>query len=200
MLDKKKRLKAKLEEKKKQLLKAASDYSFSKKVVEEILALQKQIDVEETYVSINMKDALIDGNGKRMEYQIGAFKLIKTKVGIILSANGFDMIVRPWQQTLYGQLDVLISIQQMGDEVAKEEKELYDNYVDVTLNIFAYPLLCFYDESWIETATFMVKKLDGIFEKIEQDNLQDEDVEADEKFKEEVMFSEDIKKQIKEEE
>ena len=121
-------------------------------------------------------------------YDFKFFRVIRTKKEFVYHQNGYYLIVKPWMQTLYGQLDAVCAYE---DEVKDEDKmEMYDSFKNTTLAVLGMPTMAFSDPDFffdiaIRYMTFLNKKVEESLSEV-----QDEDESANEQFKEETLMAE----------
>lgn len=185
------KLTKKLNECKDKLKFLSKDAHFAESLIDELISTQKQLDIEPTLVHIPIKNVI-------KEYDYGHFKIIDTKSGIVFSTTGFNMIVRPIQQSLYGQIKALLIWKDQYDTFNEEQKANYDDVFFRTTLILLNPIICFSnDDYWIEQSKYLAEKQNEFFEKLANEPLQDEDMVSDDEFMEKVKFTEELKEEAK---
>lgn len=197
MEPKREELEKRLREKIAKLRNLCNDAHYSDKLINDILSIKGQLDIEPTYIHIPVSDVCKDEDGNNTEIDFKYFTLIKTKKNIILSVNGYKVIVSPWIKSLYQQLDFLIEYHYRYESLADEEKANYDALLSGTMTILMFPINCFFDDDWIEVATDLTRKQNDMFEKYLDNPLQEEDDEANEQFRADIELAEQLKKQGK---
>lgn len=171
-----------------------NDAHHAEKLINDIISIKGQLDIKPTLVYLQIDDIV-------KEYDFGHFKLILMKNCIVVKVAGFEMVVYPMQQTLYGQLKFIINTHENNSELSDEEKDAFSVFFNATMSIIMTPLICFCDDKfWLDIATYIAKKQNEFFiEKLETP-LQDETPEEDTEFNNVVSAIEDFKKEaIKEE-
>ena len=171
-----------------------NDAHHAEKLINDIISIKGQLDIKPTLVYLQIDDIV-------KEYDFGHFKLILMKNCIVVKVAGFEMVVYPMQQTLYGQLKFIINTHENNSELSDEEKDTFSVFFNATMSIIMTPLICFCDDKfWLDIATYIAQKQNDFFiEKLETP-LQDETPEEDTEFNNVVSAIEYFKKEaIKEE-
>ena len=170
-----------------QIKSLCNDTKFADELINKLISTQKQIDIEPTLVHIPVSNVI-------KTYDYGHFKIEDTKDGIIFSSTGYKMIVRPIQQSLYGQLKALLVWKEEYETFSDEQKENYDNIFFRTTTILLNPLLAFTDDDfWMSLSQWLAEKQNDLFAKLLNEPLKDEDMVADDAFMENVKLTEDLK-------
>lgn len=171
-----------------------NDVHHAEKLINDIISIKGQLDIKPTLVYLQIDDIV-------KEYDFGHFKLILMKNCIVVKLAGFEMVVHPMQQTLYGQLKFIINTHENNSELSDEEKDAFSVFFNATMSIIMTPLICFCnDKFWLDIATYIAKKQNDFFTEILETPLQDETPEEDTEFNNVVSAIEDFKKEaIKEE-
>lgn len=193
-----KELEKTLSEKIAKLKALCNDAHYSDKLINDILSIKSQLDIEPTYIHIPLSDVCKDEDGNKMEIDFKYFTLLKTKKGIIVSVNGYKIIVSSWIKSLYDQLNFLIEYHAKYDSFSDEEKGNYDTIVSGTMNILLCPLTCFFDDDWIDLATDLTRRQNDMFEKYLEYPLQEDNEEENETFRADLDFAEELRKSAKE--
>lgn len=198
MKDGKNDLKKQLDEKISRLKALCSDAHHATKLINDILSLKGQMDIEPTLIHIPVSSIEHYENGDNVECDFGHFKLTRTKKGIILSINGYKIIISPWIKSLYEQFDMFIRYKKDYESLSEQEKTNYDCLLSATMAIMMFPLTCFSDdEFWIDAATEITRRQNELFEKLLESPLQEDDETDFENFKTEVEFAESIREDLK---
>lgn len=175
-----------------------NDAHYSDKLINDILLIKAQLDIEPTYIHIPTKSVAKDESGKDMEYNFGHFSLIKTKTCIIFGMNGFKLLVFPWIQTLYQHLEGLMYWHSVYEKLTEEEKENYYSLLNATMVILMNPATCFSDdEYWLKQSTYLTKMQNELFTRLLETPLQDEDVVANEQFRQEIEMVQGLQEELK---
>lgn len=194
-------LKKRLDEKISKLKNLCNDSHHASKLINDILSIKGQIDIEPTLIHIPVDSIERDESGDKLEFDFGHFKITRTKKGIVLSFNGYKIIVSPWINSLYGQLDMFLRYKKEYEGLSEEEKSNYDCLLNATMTIMMFPMTCFSDDNfWIDAATEITRRQNDLFEKLLKSPLPDEDDTANENFRSEVLFAESLKSDLKKKE
>ena len=163
---------------------------YGEKLINDILSIKEQLCIEPTLIHVPCYETI-----KELDFE--SFKLYETKSGIIVSANGFRMYVRPWLHSLYGHLKALIEMKGNYDLLNEQEKENYDLLLSGTFSIILNPLICFTnDEYWIDLATYITKKQVELFQSKLDAPLQEETPIEDEEFRKNILAAERFKQEV----
>lgn len=192
----KKDIKRKLDEKIAELKNLCKDTHHASKLINEILSLKAQLDIDPSIIHIPIESIEKDKDGKNIEIDGGHYKLIRTKKGIVVSVNGYKIIVSSWIKSLYDQLDFFIESKMSYNLLTEEEKDNLDTLISGAMTILIYPLIGFYDDSWIDVATDLTRRENDLFDKYLDMPLQEETLEEDNTFKESTLFINEIGKGI----
>lgn len=192
----KKDIKRKLDEKIAELKILCKDTHHASKLINEILSLKAQLDIDPSIIHIPIESIEKDKDGKNIEIDGGHYKLIRTKKGIVVSVNGYKIIVSSWIKSLYDQLDFFIESKMSYNLLTEEEKDNLDTLISGAMTILIYPLIGFYDDSWIDVATDLTRRENDLFDKYLDMPLQEETLEEDNTFKESTLFINEIGKGI----
>lgn len=167
------------------------DAKFADSLLNKLIDVQKHIDIEPTLVHIPVSRII-------KTYDYGHFKIEYTKDGIIFSSTGYKMIVRPIQQSLYGQLQALLVWKDRFETLNDEEKAVYDDLFFRTTAILLNPMLVFSDDDfWMSMSKWIVERQNALFEKLLNEPLKDEDIAADDAFMTNIALTEELKKEAK---
>lgn len=112
------------------------DKEFADSCIEAILSLKEQLDVEPTEIYVPTKDVI-------KEYVFGNYRLIRTKNEIIFSANGYKVIVKPWQFTLYGNMNYMLDLEDRKGELEEEEKGILKTLENILPFMLFFPAMAF---------------------------------------------------------
>lgn len=167
---------------------------YGEKLINDILSIKEQLCVEPTLIHVPCSEI-------QKELDFESFKLYETKSGIIVSANGFRMYIRPWLHSLYEHLKSLIELKENYDFLNEQEKENYDLLFSGTFSIILNPLICFTDdEYWIDLTTYITKKQVELFQSKLDAPLQEETPIEDEEFRKNILAAERFKQDVLKEE
>lgn len=183
-------LKDKLVELKKKIKANSKEAKFATQLVEELLLTQRMIDKEPLHTYD--LGAEID----RLEGQ--TFYIAKHEKGALYHVyNSFDLVVQPSQLALYETLVSLVENKEANAKLVGEEKENFENYMNIVGYVLAVPAYALGDGKLsVEIATLVVKHMNETYVKLMKQPLQEETPKEDQEFKEATMALEEIKETI----
>lgn len=169
-------------------------------LLDELVALQKQLDVEPTELHVAESEVVAT-------YNFGAFSLIRCKTCIIFKTTGYRVVVKPIYTAnedggvLYSQMAALCEMKEKYDSVTKEEQELWNLVFNLSINILTLPLDAFADDEFLfEVGKFIVEKKRELYEKYikKSENLKDETAEDEiknDEFRQGIELAEEMKRE-----
>lgn len=186
-------LKEKLSELKKKIKANSKEAKFATQLVEELLLTQRMIDKEPLHTYD--LGAEID----RLEGQ--TFYIAKHEKGALYHVyNSFDLVVQPSQLALYETLVSLVENKEANAKLVGEEKENFENYMNIVGYVLAVPAYALGDGKLsVEIATLVVKHMNETCEKLMNQPLQEETPKEDQEFKEATLAVEEVKEALKDE-
>ena len=186
-------LKDKLVELKKKIKANSKEAKFATELVEELLLTQRMIDKEPLHTYD--LGAEID----RLEGQ--TFYIAKHEKGALYHVyNSFDLVVQPSQLALYETLVSLVENKEANAKLIGEEKENFENYMNIVGYVLAVPAYAFGDGKLsVEIATLVVKHMNETYKKLMSQPLQEETPKEDQEFKDATLAVEEVKEALKDE-
>lgn len=186
-------LKEKLSELKKKIKANSKEAKFATQLVEELLLTQRMIDKEPLHTYD--LGAEID----RLEGQ--TFYIAKHEKGALYHVyNSFDLVVQPSQLALYETLVSLVENKEENAKLVGEEKENFENYMNIVSYILAVPAYALGDGKLsVDIATLVVKHMNETYKKLMNQPLQEETPKEDQEFKEATLAVEEVKEALKDE-
>ena len=186
-------LKEKLSELKKKIKANSKEAKFATQLVDELLLTQRMIDKEPLHTYD--LGAEID----RLEGQ--TFYIAKHEKGALYHVyNSFDLVVQPSQLALYETLVSLVENKEANAKLVGEEKENFENYMNIVGYVLAVPAYALGDGKLsVEIATLVVKHMNETYEKLMNQPLQEETPKEDQEFKEATLAVEEVKEALKDE-
>lgn len=191
-------LKTRMSELKGSLKSMCADKDTAARMINEMLDVQRQMDVEPTELHIPVKDVIAT-------YDFGAFKLVRCKTCIIFKTTGYRIVAKPLYNqnedggVLYSQLAALCEMKEQYDNVDREQQDLWNLVFNITVTILSLPLDAFADDKFLfDVATYIVKRKNEMYEEILGKPLAEETVEdeiANDKFRQEVEAAQGMKKE-----
>ena len=186
-------LKEKLAELKKKIKANSKEAKFATQLVDELLLTQRMIDREplNTY-DLGAEIDRVEGN---------TFYIAKHEKGALYHVyNSFDLVVQPSQLALYETLVSLVENKEANAKLVGEEKENFENYMNIVSYILAVPAYALGDGKLsVEIATLVVKHMNETYERLMNQPLQEETPKEDQEFKEATLAVEEVKDALKDE-
>lgn len=143
-----KRLQESLEQKRKLLLANAKDAHFAGGLIDEIISLKGQLDVEPVELEVRTKDVI-----KEYDFDTFAFKVCRAGV-MFNTKGGFSTFVHARCKSLYNNIIDMLGVYDTFDELEKEKKEIFNQYLMAWTHIFQAPVGASLSENVLfETAT-----------------------------------------------
>ena len=171
----------------------SKDSHFAEKLTDDLLSVHRQKLQEKKYV--------FEIGAEEHRIERGSFYLAKHEGGVLFHIyNSFDMVIPASNQPLYGTLLALLN--ENKDEYAsftEEEKIDHDTYIEVVGTILSMPLTIFTDTEFaINIATQVMQRLDMRVRQAIEASLQDETLEQDVKFRDDILASEAAREELRE--
>lgn len=141
----------KIQNLKQQIIANSKDAAWAKNMLLELMALQRQADVEAVELSVPVSEV-------KQSIDFGAYSLKKTIRGILFTAKGgMSTFVDMRMQSVYEMLDRVFEWQeQMGDD--DDSREVYDAFVSAVAYVFQAPIFCSLGEGTLfDVATHILK-------------------------------------------
>ena len=186
-------LKDKLVELKKKIKANSKEAKFATQLVDELLLTQRMIDKE----PLHTYD--LGAEVDRLEGQ--TFYIAKHEKGVLYHVyNSFDLVVQPSQLALYETLVSLVENKEANAKLVGEEKENFENYMNIVGYVLAVPAYAFGDGKLsVEIATLVVKHMNETYKKLMSQPLQEETPKEDQEFKNATLAVEEVKEALKDE-
>ena len=183
-------LKDKLVELKKKIKANSKEAKFATQLIEELLLTQRMIDKEP------LRTYDLGAEIDRLEGQ--TFYIAKHEKGALYHVyNSFDLVVLPSQLALYDTLVSLVENKEANAKLVGEEKENFENYMNIVGYVLAVPAYALGDGKLsVDIATLVVKHMNETYEKLMNQPLQEETLKQNQEFKEATMALEEIKETI----
>lgn len=129
-----KRLQESLEQKRKLLLANAKDAHFAGGLIDEIISLKGQLDVEPVELEVRTKDVI-------KEYDFNKFAFKVCRAGVMFNTKGgFSTFVHARCKSLYNNIIDMLGVYDTFDELEKEKKEIFNQYLMSWTHIFHAPV------------------------------------------------------------
>lgn len=196
-------LEEKLKGMKKALLAMTEEKEDAEKTLDEILLLQKQIDVVPTELDIPVDEVV-----KR--YPVTeAIEIVRCKTAIFFHSTCFWVVSKPTLANngkggaLFEMLSWYCDYLDTRSEFDEDEKENFDVLCSVIINILSLPLDIFTDLDFtLDIANYILEKRTEYYTRLAEEASKGhedtvEDAIANAEFEDEVKQTEEIKKEIK---
>lgn len=135
-------------------------------MLNELLSVQRQIDVEPTELHVPVSDVIAT-------YDFGAFSLIKCRSCIIFKTTGYRLVAKPLYNqdgdggVLYSQLSALCDMKERFASVGKEEQDLWTLVFNLSVTILSLPLDAFSNDRFLfDVATYIVKRKNELYKEL----------------------------------
>ena len=130
-------------------------------------------------------------------FRADEYEVVKTDRGILYHEyGGYSIFVAPNNKIIYDILSIFLDEDGISEEEKKDRKERNDA-LSFTLGI---PRLAFIDvDTTIALTTCLVENIERAVANSMDAPLQDDDIEANEEFRENALELEELKKKLKEE-
>lgn len=191
-------LKERMSELKGALKSLCADKDNAVRIMNEMLDVQRQMDIEPTELHVPIKDVVAT-------YNFGAFSLVKCRTCIIFKTTGYRLVAKPLYNqnedggVLYSQLSALCEMKERYDKVGKEEQDLWNLVFNMTVTILSLPIDAFANDKFLfDVATYIVKRKKELYDEILAKPLVEETAEdeiANDKFRQEVEAAQEMKKE-----
>lgn len=171
----------------------SKDAHFAEKLTDDLLTVHRQKLHEKSYV-FNLGAELY-------KIERNSFYMSKHERGILFHVyNSFDMVIPVSYTSLYQTLSALLDEHENSyNDFSDEDKADHDTLVEVVGIILAMPLNIFSDTAFaIDIATQVMKRTNELYEQAINTELQAETVEQDERFKQMILATDELKGTISE--
>ena len=196
MKDEKRELYLKIEELKDKIVGLTAEENTARELIRELLETKAQID--NTPLILNMGEV---ENESEDVFRADEYEVVKTDRGILYHEyGGYSIFVAPNNKIIYDILSIFLEERADEDGISEEEKndrKERDDALSFTLGI---PRLAFIDvDTTIALTTCLVENIERAVANSMDAPLQDDDIEANEEFRENALELEELKKKLKEE-
>ena len=195
MDDKKKVLKERFNEVKKQILANSKDSHWAKNAIDELVSLKGQLDHEPTIVYLPTKDVEKQFNGETYEMSI-----MKDGTAVYHTYGGYTVVAKPNLTSLAGTIEEYVNSKDYVLTLSEEEKANLQLSLSAFSYIMSLPTFAFSDLAFTyDIAGSIVSFLREKSETLLNDELKDEtreDIEANELFREATVALQEIQEDI----
>lgn len=170
----------------------SKDAHFAEKLTDDLLSVHRQKLQEKKYV--------FEIGAEEYKIERGSFYLAKHEGGILFHIyNSFDLVIPASSQSLYGTLLSLLNEHKNEyDSFSEEEKIDHDTYIEVVGIILSMPLTILADTEFaINVATQVMQRMDTLVRQAIEAPLQDETLEQDVKFRDDIIASEAAREELR---
>lgn len=134
-----KKLKEKLEQKRKQIIANAKDAHFAEALTDDILSVKGQLDAEPIELEVRCKDVI-----KEYDFDTFAFKVCNNGI-LFQTKGGFSTFVEPRCMSLYDSLAKLLTMHDKqgglsAEELSAEDKTTYEQYMSAWTHTLQIPV------------------------------------------------------------
>ena len=195
MDDKKKVLKERFNEVKKQILANSKDSHWAKNAIDELVSLKGQLDHEPTIVYLPTKDVEKQFKGETYEMSI-----MKDGTAVYHTYGGYTVVAKPNLTSLAGTIEEYVNSKDYVLTLSEEEKANLQLSLSAFSYIMSLPTFAFSDLAFTyDIAGSIVSFLREKSETLLNDELKDEtreDIEANEQFREATVALQEIQEDI----
>lgn len=170
----------------------SKDAHFAEKLTDELMSVHRQKLQEKKYV--------FEIGAEEYKIERGSFYIAKHEGGILFHIyNSFDLVIPASSQSLYGTLlSVLEEHKNEYNSFSEEEKIDHDTYIEVIGIILSMPLTIFTDTEFaINIATQVMQRIDMRVRQAIEAPLQDETLEEDIQFRDNIIASENAREELR---
>lgn len=196
MKDEKRELYLKIEELKDKIVGLTAEENTARELIRELLETKAQID--NTPLILNMGE--VDNESEDV-FRADEYEVIKTDRGILYHEyGGYSIFVAPNNKIIYDILSIFLEERADEDGISEEEKKDRKERNDALSFTLGIPRLAFIDvDTTIALTTCLVENIERAVANSMDAPLQDDDIEANEEFRENALELERMKKELKEE-
>lgn len=196
MKDEKRELYLKIEELKDKIVGLTAEENTARELIRELLETKAQID--NTPLILNMGEV---ENESEDVFRADEYEVVKTDRGILYHEyGGYSIFVAPNNKIIYDILSMFLEERADEDGISEEERNDRKERNDALSFTLGIPRLAFIDvDTTIALTTCLVENIERAVANSMDAPLQDDDIEANEEFRENALELEKLKKELKEE-
>ena len=196
MKDEKRELYLKIEELKDKIVGLTAEENTARELIRELLETKAQID--NTPLILNMGE--VDNESEDV-FRADEYEVVKTDRGILYHEyGGYSIFVAPNNKIIYDILSMFLEERADEDGISEEERNDRKERNDALSFTLGIPRLAFIDvDTTIALTTCLVENIERAVANSMDAPLQDDDIEANEEFRENALELEKLKKELKEE-
>ena len=196
MKDEKRELYLKIEELKDKIVGLTAEENTARELIRELLETKAQID--NTPLILNMGEV---ENEREDVFRANEYEVVKTDRGILYHEyGGYSIFVAPNNKIIYDILSIFWEERADEDGISEEERNDRKERNDALSFTLGIPRLAFIDvDTTIALTTCLVENIERAVANSMDAPLQDDDIEANEEFRENALELEELKKKLKEE-
>ena len=158
--------KKRLSELKSSIKAMCADKQVAARMINELLSLQRQMDVEPTELHVPVSDVIAT-------YDFGAFSLVRCRTCIIFKTTGYRLVAKPLYNqgedggALYSQLSALCDMKERFASVDKTEQELWSLVFNLCITVLSLPIDAFSNDRFLfDVATYIVKRKNELYREL----------------------------------
>ena len=196
MKDEKRQHYLKIEVLKDKIVGLTAEENTARELIRELLETKAQID--NTPLILNMGEV---ENESEDVFRADEYEVVKTDRGILYHEyGGYSIFVAPNNKIIYDILSIFLDERADEDGISEEEKKDRKDRNDALSFTLGIPRLAFIDvDTTIALTTCLVENIERAVANSMDAPLQDDDIEANEEFRENALELEELKKKLKEE-
>lgn len=185
-MDRKKELRDELRSLINQIKTNSKDAHYADKLLADLLSVKGQLMIEPTELDCGVK---VD------EWEGETFRVTLTNRGALYhEKGGYSIFVTPAMKSLYDTLADIVVNKERYASLEGEEKDNYETALSAAAYCLALPKFAFVDDGFTyKVATMVVEFIRNEYDRLMNEELQEETVEKDREWKETVDAVEELK-------
>lgn len=157
--------------------------------LDRLISIKGQLDVVPCEVIVESRDVI-------KEYDFGHYKFIRTKKAIVYRSGGYDIVISPRPNKLYGTIEYMLDLHDRMDELSDDERAIYSNLLTISVAFCNVPLSAFIENKYtMEMYGYIIKCMDDVTERMTNKPLQEDDAKANAEFEADVEMLESLKEE-----
>lgn len=157
--------------------------------LDRIISIKGQLDVVPCEVIVESRDVI-------KEYDFGHYKFIRTKKAIVYRSGGYDIVISPRPNKLYGTIEYLLGLYDRMDELTIDERAVYSSLFPIAVGFCNMPMSAFIEDRYtFEMYGHILKCMYDLNKRLMKKPLQEDDAKANAEFEAEVEMLESLKEE-----
>lgn len=156
--------------------------------LDRLVSIKGQLDVVPCEIIVESRDVI-------KEYDFGHFKFIRTKKAIVYRSGGYDIVISPRPNKLYGTIEYILSLHDRMDELTDDERAVYNYLLPVAVAFCNVPMSAFIEDKYtVDMYGYIRTKMEEVIDRLLNKPLQEDDEKANAEFEQSVEFIETLQK------